>query len=215
MSTDDFVAYPAVYRDVEAEEHVTLLSNGRSLKLTVGGTLYAGNTFDLLAQQPVVDEEYFFLAWYTLDYAMPLTVIVDGQPQRRSLKVHVAIEWDTEPPPGWDEGEGVRLELDLEGATLIGEGEWFEDAMERLQKQMPEGSYLRCCFTCMFSDYSPYGHNFFGDLACFRDNKAGYLAAEHSKFSLMAIWHTNTEFVQETYLCPEFERRRPGTGYRG
>jgi hypothetical protein len=22
-------------------------------------------------------------------------------------------------------------------------------------------------------------------------------------------------FVQETYLCPEFERRVPGTGYRG
>jgi hypothetical protein len=26
---------------------------------------------------------------------------------------------------------------------------------------------------------------------------------------------TMTEFVQETCLCPEFEKRAPGTGYRG
>jgi hypothetical protein len=62
--------------------------------------------------------------------------------------------------------------------------------------------------------YSPYGHGLFGGLACFRGNKAGYRAVT-GKDDLFAVWDTMTEFVQETHLCPEFERRVPGTGYRG
>ncbi len=34
-------------------------------------------------------------------------------------------------------------------------------------------------------------------------------------FDFFEIWDRMTGVVQETYLCPEFERRRPGTGYRG
>jgi hypothetical protein len=74
--------------------------------------------------------------------------------------------------------------------------------------------YLQTCFCCAFSDYSPYGNGLFGDLACFRDNKQPYLAVE-TKRDFLALWDTYTEFVQETYHCGEFERRKPGTGYRG
>lgn|SRR5579875_150910 len=70
------------------------------------------------------------------------------------------------------------------------------------------------CFTCAFSDYSPVGHGLFGSLACFRGNKSSYLQVQ-SKRDLFAIWNTMTEFIQETYCCPAFERRKPGTGYRG
>ena len=59
-----------------------------------------------------------------------------------------------------------------------------------------------------------WGHDLFGGLACFRDNKSGYRAVR-SEGDSFRIWATVTEFVQETYLCPEFERRLPGTGYRG
>ncbi len=54
----------------------------------------------------------------------------------------------------------------------------------------------------------------FGCMACFRDNKENYLQVS-SKADIFRIWDTLTEYVQETYLCPEFQRRRPGTGYRG
>jgi hypothetical protein len=35
------------------------------------------------------------------------------------------------------------------------------------------------------------------------------------KDGLFDLWDTMTEYVQETHLCPEFERREPGTEYRG
>ena len=76
------------------------------------------------------------------------------------------------------------------------------------------GTLMKACINCAFSDYSPVGHGLFGGLACFRGNKAGYRGVT-SKGGLFKIWDTMTEFVQETYLCPEFEKRAPGTGYRG
>jgi hypothetical protein len=36
-----------------------------------------------------------------------------------------------------------------------------------------------------------------------------------TKHDLFRAWGTMTAFVQETFLCPEFERRSPDTGYRG
>ena len=83
-----------------------------------------------------------------------------------------------------------------------------------LQRQLPAGSYLRACITCAYSDYSPGGNGLFGGLACFRGHKAEYLAVR-SKRDLLDIWDKRTGFVQETYLCPEFDRRQPGSGYRG
>lgn len=68
--------------------------------------------------------------------------------------------------------------------------------------------------SCAFSDYHPVGNGLFGCLACFRDNKQQYLAAQ-DKYALMNLWDTHTEYVQETYHCDEFEKRKPGTGYRG
>jgi hypothetical protein len=75
-----------------------------------------------------------------------------------------------------------------------------------VQGQLPPGTHLRVCITCAYSDYSPAGHGLFGGLACFRGNKAEYLAVR-SKADLFRVWGTMTGFVQETYLCPEFDRR--------
>ena len=80
---------------------------------------------------------------------------------------------------------------------------------------MPEGEYLKACINCAFSDYSPFGHGLFGGLACFRDNKEGYRMVK-TKHDLFRVWGTMTGvLVQETFLCREFERRFPDTGYRG
>ena len=73
---------------------------------------------------------------------------------------------------------------------------------------------MKACINCSFSDYSPGGHDGFGTLLCFRDNKDAYLAVK-GKRDLFQLMHKMTECVQETYLCPEFQRRVPGAGYRG
>jgi hypothetical protein len=50
-------------------------------------------------------------------------------------------------------------------------------------------------------------------MACFRKLKDDY-AKVNDKFDLFPILD-KAEVVQETYVCPEFAKRRPNTGYRG
>jgi hypothetical protein len=130
------------------------------------------------------------------------------------LEVHLELG---EPlPNGCLDRQSLKLRLRF-GTQIIastGRSGWFEDGLLDLQRQMPDHAYMKACINCAFSDYSPYGHGMFGGLACFRGNKAGYRAVT-GKMDLFRTWHTMTEFVQETYVCAEFEKRLPGTGYRG
>jgi hypothetical protein len=56
-------------------------------------------------------------------------------------------------------------------------------------------------------------------MICFRANKGGYQGLpsgeDFSKDAYFDVMDTVSDMVQETYLCPEFSRRAPGTGYRG
>lgn len=65
------------------------------------------------------------------------------------------------------------------------------------------GSHLLLCIPLVFA----------GE-ACFRDNKAAYQAVSNKR-ELLQAWDTRTEFVRETHLCPDYQRRRPHAGYRG
>ena len=68
-----------------------------------------------------------------------------------------------------------------------------------------------CCFTCLYSDYSPAGHGLLG-MRCHRNAKEQYLAVR----AKVDYWSVPVaEDVMESYLCPKYERRVPGTGYRG
>jgi hypothetical protein len=111
--------------------------------------------------------------------------------------------------------------LTVNGQTYTSDGGtgWFEGEMLDVQGKLPPGTFMKACINCAFSDYSPYGHGLFGNMICFRANKAGYLTLpsgdDFCKDDYFAVMSTVSETVQETYLCPEFERRKPGTGYRG
>lgn len=87
----------------------------------------------------------------------------------------------------------------------------LECLLNELAKLLPSGVYLRNCYNCLYSDYSPSGKSGFGDMECHRREKAAYLLVKTKQdyFRLR-----NVERVQETYLCPEWEKRVAGTGYR-
>jgi hypothetical protein len=105
----------------------------------------------------------------------------------------------------------LQLTLELDSGVFQVQDDWFEGGMLQLNASLPEGTSLRCCVTCLYSDYSPGGHGLIG-MACHRDAKEQYLAVR----SKLDYWSVPvTEDVLETYVCPEYERRRPGTGYRG
>lgn len=107
--------------------------------------------------------------------------------------------------------QNLRLSIELDGTSYALSHEWFEDGVQRLEATLPTDTRLTCCVTCLYSDYSPGGHGLMG-MRCHRDAREQYLAVR-SKADYWGV--PVTEEVPETYLCPEYERRIPGTGYRG
>jgi hypothetical protein len=92
----------------------------------------------------------------------------------------------------------------------------FEAALPQLEKQLPEPGFLKTCLRCKWSDYSPSGTMEFGSMSCFRHLRAEYMALSQ-RFDKMTFFELEerSEDTQETYLCPDFTLRTPGTGYRG
>jgi hypothetical protein len=214
--------YPARYRDRHGAEATAIQNDGRTLSMTVRGVTFSGEDFDAFA--PAGGARDTDLSSFTLprgylceceiECHIPMTVVVRGKNREGSLVVHLDLGSPAE--RGGIDRESLQLELRLSDSHWLSSGKsgLFETELLDIQRQMPEGIYLKACINCAFSDYSPCGQGLFGTLACFRDNKAGYRPVR-SKSDLFRIWGTMTGFVQETDLCPEFERRETGTGYRG
>lgn len=214
-------SYSAKYRDKVGEEITTIHNDGKILTMIVRGVTFMGGDFDSLESTPPLNNPQ--LASFTLyqgslcnceiECEIPMQIISEETPR---CNLHVHLKLGSPRADGGIENETLQLHLDVAGKSYssCGKHGWFEDELVEIQEKLPENSYLKCCFNCAFSDYSPVGSGLFGNMLCFRDNKQEYLAVE-SKADLFRIWDTMTEFVQETYICPEFEKRVPGTGYRG
>jgi hypothetical protein len=214
--------YPARYRDRSGEESLSIRNDGKVLSATIRGVEFRGGDFDTLEPTPGTDPDR--LSSFTLqqnalcscviDVEIPVPVVTPHGVTHGELSAHLELG-DPAPNGGIDrEYLSLRLRFGDRVLTSRGWSGWFEDELADLQRQMPEGTYLKACISCAFSDFSPMGHGLFGGLACFRGNRAGYRSVR-TKRDLFEVWGTMTAFVQETHLCPEFERRTPGTGYRG
>jgi hypothetical protein len=105
----------------------------------------------------------------------------------------------------------LRLSCALDGVEKAVTDDWFEDGLLALERKLAPGVRLRACITCLYGDYSPDGHGLTG-MRCHRDAKEQYLTVQSAE----DYWDVPvTEEVLETYLCPEYQRRVPGTGHRG
>jgi len=219
MST--VVNYPAVNRDSFGEEKTIIQNDGKTLRMSLRGIEFSGFMFDDFEPR-VIDEAKLTsfplragtLCSYQLNCQIPVSVVVFGNLVEGSLQAHIEIGDPT--PNGGVDLEQIELTLTVGDKTFKSSGThgWFDDELLEIQAALPEDMFMKCCHTCAFSDYHPVGYGAFGGLACFRDHKQEYLAIK-DKVSLMHFFSKLTENVQETYLCPEFEKRVPGTGYRG
>jgi hypothetical protein len=216
------VHYPTRYSDRFGDESTSIGNDGHTLSMVLRGVRFESRSFDDFEPAGEIDPDRlasFNFASGSLcsctidtDILLPITTptgIVEGV-----LAAHLELGDPT--PTGGIDREQLTLELRFGDVRLKSGGRsgFFEEEMLDIQKQLPPGTYMLACTNCAFSDYHPAGQGLFGGLACFRTNKTAYLAVR-SKRDLLRVWDTMTEFVQETYLCPAFERRNPGTGYRG
>lgn len=214
--------YPAKYSDKFGEVTTTIHNDGETLQINLRGVEFSGKWFDdFEAEQTTSTEslkafpsEQRELSDCTLEWEMPLAIVSNEGEVSGTLLAYLKLGALRQ-----NRGlEKISLLLKLRYAEQLissrGFSGLFECELLDIQKALPSGLSLKCCFGCAYSDYSPYGQAIFGTMACFRNSKAKYLSVT-DKFDLFEIWDTASYPVQETYLCPEFEIRKSGTGYRG
>ncbi|MEO5930885.1 MAG: DUF6304 family protein [Candidatus Kapaibacterium sp.] len=221
--------FPAFYCDAFGCEHVVLRKIRGELSVTIRGVEFSGDVDELttnLSQGSPELESFTFrptpygsfsgpdyiayeLAEYTLEWDMLISVSVQGCIETGTLTLRL---------------RGLRNEprsypittliLRYSGGTSVTRVGEFE-SMLNLQKQLPEGDHIRACITCLFSDYWIAGQPLYGGMGCFVEIKDIYLSCQ-DKDDLINLWNNyESPAVTETYLCPKFELRIPGTGYRG
>nr|BFE59837.1 hypothetical protein GCM10020063_043630 [Dactylosporangium thailandense] len=206
------------YSDRHGSEAITIQNDGRTLAVRIRGVDFRGAAFDVLDPvEPLGPGAPFLLTGDSLcactiecDVPVQVTAAADAV-EPAVLRCRIVLGTPD------DRGARDRVELALHHEAGVfataGAHADFEAALIEVQRALPSGLGLRACISCAFSDYHPAGVAMFGGLACFRDNKAGYRAV-NGKRDIFATWGTLTEFVQETYLCAEYERR-DNEGYRG
>jgi hypothetical protein len=144
---------------------------------------------------------------------LPCTIDVNGQRAAAVVTFTLTLLGaEPEPERQGPSPKNLHLSLTVADQRFDVDDDWFEDGMLQLDKLASQaGASLVCCVTCLYSDYSPYGHGLMG-MSCHRGAKEQYLAVRSKR----DYWSVPvTEDVMETYLCPEYQRRVPGTGYRG
>lgn len=108
-------------------------------------------------------------------------------------------------------GSAVRISVTVGDQVVESHGDDFDDTLEELTRQLPSGVRLRCCYTCLYSDYSPWGYSG-SEMSCHRSNRDQYLRVA-TKADYIAV--PITEGVPAFYVCDQWTQRIPGTGYRG
>ncbi len=140
---------------------------------------------------------------------LPCVFEVDGE--RVAASVIFRLDLTPLARPAAFDPKYLRLRTTVTGEPVEVLDDWFEGAVPKLEAALPDNVRIRCCYTCLFSDYSPGGHGVLG-MSCHRDAKDQYLAVK----SKGDYWKVPvTEDVPETHLCGDYERRIEGTGYRG
>ena len=91
----------------------------------------------------------------------------------------------------------------------------FEIALHDICMQMAKDYYMKCCFTCQYSDYSPYGNDNYGCMLCYCRCKEDYLKVNNKDDFFNYLENKKTDVRQKTYLCTEYEYRNKCSGYRG
>lgn len=211
--------WPGRYTDRHGSEELVLESDGRELiRTTIRGVRFEGETMDTLGalSGDLPEPMFTFVEGDLFDCLLEwgLTMPVEfGALGERIATVDCALQLGY---PG--AGELLTVTLRLDGHTYtVGPLYDFEDALHKIACALPRETRLKACIACAWSDYHPVGHSLMTGLACFRGAKDVYRRCDGKKGpnGILTIWPEHTEFVQETWVCEQFEHRTSDRGYRG
>jgi hypothetical protein len=216
------VSWSGWYHDRQGSEPIVIDNDGRLLRVSIRSVAFVGADFDALEPVDGVTDvpdslrmDFGALCSCTIEWDIPVAIVTSGVQADGVLHCELRLG-DPGGPHGGLDAEDLNMTLHGAGPVCTTQQShgFFEEALDDLHRQLPANTYLKICITCAWSDYSPAGTPLFGGMACFRNAKEAYSRAR-SKRDIFAVWDQRTGFVQETFLCPEFERRAPNAGYRG
>lgn len=209
---------PTTYIDKTGSVETTITNDGEVLTLVVDNIEFKSKFYDDFAFATTGNKpERFSLNIYNeltdcrLLCQVPLTLLRNGE----DFKTILTVDLELNAPAADDYKTNAIFSLTIENKQITtNKVQLFEGGLAALQELLPKNCKLKCCYGCSFSDYGVYGQGFFGTMLCFRNIKDKYLSV-CDKDSYMDIMNDNDRFVQETYLCGDFQVRTKGTGYRG
>ena len=216
--------YPAKYSDKFGEEQTTIQNDGKDLIMVVREVEFRCSMLDDWEPTRETNPEHLksflihpifnTLYRYKLEFEIPIPVMKSFQVLQGILNIHLDIEGVETNHAGGREDLLLVLQVDEQRFESCGKHGWFDDELQEIVNAMPKDMQIKTCYGCAFSDYSPAGFGLYGGLACFRNTKQEYLSLK-GKAAYFKLQDRMAGLVQETYLCDEFEKRIPGTGYRG
>ncbi|MEU6983329.1 DUF6304 family protein [Streptomyces sp. NPDC046324] len=129
MSSESTEVWTGWYRDRSGAEAIVITVDGRQVSARIRGVEYTGAGFAALSAAEKAGEA---LTGCVLEWDLPLPVVVDGAAQQATLSCLLTL------------GERADLSLTLHyGGTAyesgIAGGD-FEEALDRVRRQLPEGA---------------------------------------------------------------------------
>ncbi len=216
------VSYPTKYRDRFGEEAIIIENDGKMLRTRIRGIELAGDDFknlqsriDMNSSRPTnvpiyhveVDSPnpytWSVLHSCTLECEIPIPVVTSDGLVIGLLRAHIELaNHDDE-----NSDHLLRLELSLQGHSFESSGTagWFESELEEIQFALPQDTYIKACMNCALSEYNPFQSGGFTDLACFKDKPREEAVGHKGKG--YPGWAGYKEYVQDIYLCSQFELR--------
>ncbi|MEX3102119.1 MULTISPECIES: DUF6304 family protein [unclassified Streptomyces] len=214
--------WPGHYTDRHGRETVVFVSDGSDIRTTIRGVLFEGDTMDdlgALSGEPPAEGFTFReggLYDCLLEWSEPLPLIVEGDGTRAGT-LHCTLQLGDLAGSALAD-QDFRAVLHHAGHDYPADGcDDFEAALHEIQRTLPSGVRIKACVSCAWSDYPPGACALMGDLACFRDAKDAYLrvTGKQGPNGIFACLDQRSGFVQETWLCEQFENRVGDVGYRG
>lgn len=206
------VTYPATYRDQYGEESILIHNNGQEMRTTIRGVeIVTEWFFDDVEVDEVNSSRIAIFGrekgyWWRLRCDIPITIVTFVGEVETLLGAEIASAMIENHRHGQYD---LTLSLTLNEQYYEHKDRFFfDDVMIGLQKKLPAGSYFKSCLSCHWGDVQPGGGPAFGTMGCFRNNRERLEWARsfpNSKPYMFQIWTNEIPYVQEIYLCDEFE----------
>lgn len=214
--------WQGTYQDRHGTEQVEFHNDGSTIRVRIRGVEFAGSDFNCLDPDPAqqLDGDAFeldlgSLTSCTMRWEIPLTVVSEGRPSDGMLQCRLLLAAPSSPRRAGREDLHLTLLFEDTRVETHDAHQLFGTALDELHLQLPPQVSVKSCISCAWSDYHPAGNALLGGMGCFRAHKEAYRSVR-GKSGIFALWSRDTPHVQETWLCPEHERRgHEGTGYRG